>query len=73
MEHTLESAPPESKTIKVIGQQWFWTFEHENGQQEVGELHVTQGVPYRFEIVSKDVIHDFNAPDFTILMDAVPW
>ena len=72
VEHTLESAPPESKTIKVIGQQWFWTFEHENGQQEVGELHVTQGVPYRFEIVSKDVIHDFNVPDFTILMDAVP-
>jgi cytochrome c oxidase subunit II len=72
VEHTLEFAPPESKTIKVIGQQWFWTFEHENGQQEVGELHVTQGVPYRFEIVSKDVIHDFNVPDFTILMDAVP-
>ena len=31
-----------------------------------------QGVPYKFEIVSKDVVHDFNVPDFTILMDAVP-
>jgi cytochrome c oxidase subunit 2 len=72
VEHLLEHAPPESKTIKVIGQQWFWTFEHEDGKKEIGELHVTQGVPYRFEIVSQDVIHDFNVPDFAVLMDAVP-
>jgi cytochrome c oxidase subunit 2 len=72
IEHMLEHAPPESKTIKVIGQQWFWTFEHDDGRKEIGELHLTQGVPYRFEIVSQDVIHDFNVPDFTVLMDAVP-
>ena len=35
-------------------------------------LHVNADVPYRFETVSKDVIHSFNIPDFTILMDAVP-
>jgi cytochrome c oxidase subunit II len=38
----------------------------------VGELHVTKGVPYKFELVSMDVIHDFNVPDFTILLDLVP-
>jgi len=72
VERVLEHAPPESEIIKVIGQQWFWTFEHADGTKEIGELHVKKGVPYRFEVVSQDVIHSFNIPDFTILMDAVP-
>jgi cytochrome c oxidase subunit II len=72
VERLIEHAPPESEIIKVIGQQWFWTFEHADGTKEIGELHVKKGAPYRFEIVSQDVIHSFNIPDFTILMDAVP-
>jgi cytochrome c oxidase subunit 2 len=72
VERLVEHVPAEAETIKVIGQQWFWTFEHEDGKKETGELHVKQGVPYKFELVSKDVIHDFNVPDYTILMDAVP-
>jgi cytochrome c oxidase subunit 2 len=72
VERLVEHVPAESETIKVIGQQWFWTFEHEDGKKETGELHVKQGVPYKFELVSKDVIHDFNVPEYTILMDAVP-
>jgi cytochrome c oxidase subunit 2 len=71
-EHRLEAIPPQAQTIRAIGQQWFWTFEHANGTQEIGQLHVKAGVPYRFETVSKDVIHSFNIPDFAILMDAVP-
>src|SRR5437868_7070594 len=71
-EHKLEAIPPQAQVIKAIGQQWFWTFEHANGTQEVGQLHVKAGVPYSFETVSKDVIHSFNMPGFTILMDAVP-
>jgi cytochrome c oxidase subunit 2 len=72
IERLIEHAPAEAENIKVTGQQWFWTFEHEDGRQEVGELHVTRGVPYKFELVSMDVIHDFNVPDFTILLDVVP-
>ena len=72
IEHLIEHAPAEAENIKVTAQQWFWTFEHEDGKQEVGELHVTRGVPYKFELVSMDVIHDFNVPDFTILLDVVP-
>jgi len=72
VEHEIEAAPPDAETIKVTGQQWFWTFEHEDGTKEVGELHVDQNVPYGFEITSQDVIHDFKVPDFVILMDAVP-
>ena len=72
VEHQIEAVPPDAETIKVIGQQWFWTFEHQDGTKEVGELHVEEGVPYRFEITSQDVVHSFNIPDFVVLMDAVP-
>jgi cytochrome c oxidase subunit 2 len=72
VEHSLEFAPPNSETVRVIGQQWFWSFEHADGTKEVNELHLKEGVPYRFEIVSNDVIHDFAVPDFAVLMDAVP-
>jgi cytochrome c oxidase subunit 2 len=72
VERALEHAPQESEIIKAIGQQWFWTFEHADGTKEIGELHVKKGVPYRFEVISQDVIHSFNIPDFTILMDAIP-
>jgi cytochrome c oxidase subunit 2 len=72
VERVLEHAPEEAEIIKVTGSQWFWTFEHADGTTEIGEVHVEKGVPYLFEIVSQDVIHSFNVPDFTILMDAVP-
>jgi len=72
VEHTLEYAPPNSETVRVIGQQWFWSFEHADGTQEINELHLKTDVPYRFELVANDVLHDFAVPDFALLMDAVP-
>jgi cytochrome c oxidase subunit 2 len=72
IERLLDHAPPDSKIIKVTGQQWFWTFEHEDGTKEVGQLHLTKGVPYKFEITSRDVNHEFNVPDYTLLIDAIP-
>ena len=72
VEHTLEFAPPNSETVRVIGQQWFWSFEHADGTKEVNELHLKTDIPYRFEMVSNDVIHDFAIPDFAVLMDVVP-
>ncbi len=72
VERVLDHPPKDSKIIKVTGQQWFWTFEHEDGTKEVGELHLTKGVPYKFEITSRDVNHSFNIPELTVLMDAVP-
>jgi cytochrome c oxidase subunit 2 len=72
IERLLDHAPENSEVIKVTGQQWLWTFEHEDGKKEIGELHLVKGKPYRFEVTSLDVIHAFNIPDFTTLMDAVP-
>jgi cytochrome c oxidase subunit 2 len=72
IERLLDHAPENSETIKVTGQQWFWTFEHEDGTKEISQLHLVKGKPYRFEVTSLDVIHAFNIPDFVTLIDAVP-
>ena len=72
VERLVEHVPADAELIKVTGQQWIWTFEHEDGTKEVGELHLKQGVPYKFEVMSTDVIHSFNIPDYLVLMDAVP-
>src|SRR5215217_4708883 len=72
VERIIEEVPADAETIKVTGQQWFWSFEHADGTKEVNELHVEQDKPYRFEMTSLDVNHNFNVPDWTILMDVIP-
>ena len=72
VERIIEEVPANAETIKVTGQQWFWSFEHADGTKEVNELHVEAGKPYRFEMTSLDVNHNFNIPDFVILMDVIP-
>lgn len=72
VERFLDHPPADSKVVKVTGQQWLWTFEHEDGTREIGELHLQKGVPYKFEVTSRDVNHSFNIPDLTVLIDAIP-
>jgi len=72
VERIIEEVPADAETVKVIGQQWFWSFEHADGTKEVNELHVQKDKPYRFEITSLDVNHAFNVPDWTLMIDAVP-
>lgn len=72
IERLVDEVPEDAEVIKVTGQQWFWSFEHEDGTKEVGELHLVKGKAYKFEVTSKDVIHSFNIPDYVVLMDAVP-
>jgi len=72
IERLVEHVPEDAETIIVTGQQWFWSFEHEDGTKEIGELHVEKGKAYKFEVTSKDVIHSFNIHDYVVLIDAVP-
>jgi cytochrome c oxidase subunit 2 len=72
VERFLDHAPEDAEVIKVTGQQWLWTFEHEDGTKEARELHLTKGKIYKFEVTSVDVIHAFNIPDFVTMIDAVP-
>ena len=72
IENLIEHVPEDAEIIKVTAQQWFWSFEHEDGTKEIGELHLKKDHAYKFEIHSKDVNHNFNIPEFVVLMDAVP-
>ena len=72
VERLVEHVPEDAEVIKVYGQQWFWSFEHEDGTKEIGELHVETGKAYKFEIMSTDVNHSFNIHDYVVLLDAVP-
>ena len=38
----------------------------------MGELHLKKDHAYKFELTSKDVIHNFNIPEYVVLLDAVP-
>lgn len=72
--------------VKVVGQQWSWTFNYYNDQALGGStsvfeagtpaqlptLYLPVGESVRFELSSPDVIHDFWVPAFTYKMDVIP-
>ena len=50
VERIIEHTPEDAELIKVTAQQWLWSFEHEDGTKEVGELHLKKDHAYKFEI-----------------------
>jgi len=76
-----ESSPPIDQTVRVFGQQWAWSFQQAGPDgvmdtaddiRTVGELHVMVNTTYRFELMSRDVIHSFAVPAFRLKQDALP-
>ncbi len=73
--------PEAEATVRVIGQQWAWTFEHPGPDGEldtdddiitVDELHVEVNKLYHFKLQSRDVLHSFSVPVFRLKQDAIP-
>jgi cytochrome c oxidase subunit II len=73
--------PPADATVRVIGQQWAWSFQQPGPDgvldtaddiRTVGELHVVVNTTYHFELMSRDVVHSFAVPAFRLKQDAVP-
>ena len=58
----------------VTGQQFAWTFEYNEGGRKFtnAQLYLPTGESVKFNVRSKDVIHDFWVPDFRMKIDAVP-
>lgn len=76
-----QNLPEPDETVRVIGQQWAWTFVHAGPDGEidtdddvttVDELHVVAGRTYHFRLESEDVLHSFSVPAFRLKQDAVP-
>jgi cytochrome c oxidase subunit 2 len=73
--------PPAEETVRVMAQQWAWTFVHPGADRQIGtgdditklnELHVKVGTTYHYELESADVLHDFSVPVFRLKHDAIP-
>jgi cytochrome c oxidase subunit II len=74
--HDAEKAPGYKEMhVKVIGQQFTWSFEYTaaNGKKfTTTQLYVPEGKSVRFDVTSKDVLHDFWVPAWRMKIDAVP-
>ena len=73
--------PPAEQTVRVIAQQWAWTFVHPGADGQIDtaddiatldELHLVVGTKYHFKLESRDVLHSFSIPAFRLKQDAVP-
>ena len=76
-----QQLPEPDSEIRIIGQQWAWTFQHPGEDNvldtaddifTVEDLHVEVDKVYHFKLESLDVLHDFSVPVFRIKQDAVP-
>jgi cytochrome c oxidase subunit 2 len=76
-----QDLPVANSTIKVIAQQWAWTFVNPGPDNvldtadditTINELHVASDTLYHFKLESLDVLHDFSVPAFRLKQDAIP-
>jgi cytochrome c oxidase subunit 2 len=67
----IRNAPSDAMPVNVIGRQWSWLFQYENGTQSY-VLRVPVGKPVKLILTSQDVIHSFFIPAFRIKEDCVP-
>jgi cytochrome c oxidase subunit 2 len=70
----IEAAQPNTMDVRVVGEQFTWTFYYDREGEEVAatELHLPVDRPIKFTLQSKDVLHDFFIPAFRMKKDAVP-
>ena len=76
-----QALPPADHVVRVYAQQWAWSFQEPGPDgvldtaddiRTVGELHVAVNQTYRYELMSRDVVHSFAVPAFRLKQDALP-
>lgn len=76
-----QDLPDPQATVRVIGQQWAWTFVHPGADgaidtdddiRTVNELRLQKDVLYHYKLEATDVLHDFSVPIFRLKQDAIP-
>ncbi len=72
----IEEAPAGNEArVAVTGEQFTWTFEYtgsDGTKFSTNQLYVEEGKSVRFDVKSKDVLHDFWVPEWRMKIDAVP-
>jgi cytochrome c oxidase subunit 2 len=68
--------PTQELNVRVVGEQFTWTFFYKNpqGGDEIAspQLYLPVDRSVRFNVQTKDVLHDFWVPSFSWKVDAVP-
>ena len=64
--------PTDAYQIRVIGKQWLWQFQYEDGRTFTNELYVPLNKPVKLLMTSDDVLHSFFIPNFRVKNDVVP-
>jgi cytochrome c oxidase subunit 2 len=76
-----QDLPEPDSSVRVIAQQWAWTFQHPGPDnvldtpddiKTVNELHVAKDTVYHYKLESLDVLHNFSVPVFRLKQDAIP-
>ena len=76
-----QQLPEPDYTVRVIGQQWAWVFQHPGQDNELDtsddiyttdDMYVENEKTVHFQRTSRDVLHDFSVPVFRLKQDAVP-
>jgi cytochrome c oxidase subunit 2 len=70
--HTMRQTPADAYEIRVIGKQWLWNFQYDNGRMTTGEVFVPMNRPVKLIMTSEDVLHGFFIPNFRVKQDVVP-
>jgi cytochrome c oxidase subunit 2 len=70
----VEKAQANTMNVRVVGQQFAWTFYYGTPGHEVvsPQLYLPVDQPIEFTLQSKDVLHDFWVPAFRMKKDVVP-
>jgi cytochrome c oxidase subunit II len=67
------TAPGQGIPIKVVGHQWWWEIQYDNGNVlTASELHMPTGQVMNLALDSVDVIHSFWVPSLMGKTDTVP-
>lgn len=66
------SAPADAMEIKVIGKQWLWQFQYDDGRVTINDLYVPVNKPVKLMMTSDDVLHSMFIPAFRAKRDIVP-
>lgn len=66
-------APPDAVEVRIVAQQWFYTFEYvDAGVTTRGELVVPTNRTLYLYVTSEDVLHSVHVPAFALKQDAFP-
>lgn len=66
------TAPEDAMEVRVLGKQWSWQFQYDDGRVYSNQLFVPVNKAVKLVMTSEDVLHSFFVPNFRVKQDVVP-